>query len=285
MGPTASGKTALAEAVAERRNAWLINADAFQVYRGMDIGTAKPPDRSRYHLLDIKNPNETFSCGEWVERAGAVLRSAWDASRDVVIVGGSGLYIRSLFENYTEMASPPPPGLREELTARLANEGLEALVAELRERSPTEWERTDLQNPQRVTRALERAQSAKSVLRSLPPFQRTKFAIPTEPAALAARIEQRVRDMVDDGWLDEIQALLGQGYRQDDPGFRAHGYRPMASVLSGELALLEAILRTTIQVRQYAKRQRTWLRREPGLRWLQGCMIEAWVETIEESSI
>jgi tRNA dimethylallyltransferase len=284
MGPTASGKTALAEAIAERLDAWLVNADAFQVYRGMDIGTAKPVERSRYRLLDIKDPNERFSVGEWVERAIQVLNAAWTESRNVVTVGGSGLYVRALFEEYAMMGPPPTEGLREALAARLESEGLEALREELRCMDQASWERTDLNNPQRVLRALERVQLGEcaSPIKT-PPFKRRKFALNADPGALAARIEVRTRQMVEEGWLTEVNELLAKGYSVDDPGFRAHGYRAMASVVVGELPLAEAIARTTVEVRQYAKRQRTWLRKEPVLEWLPGCMIDESIEAILKS--
>ncbi len=103
MGPTASGKTSLAEALADKFDACLINGDAFQVYRGMDIGTAKPVNKDRYHLIDIKDPSEDFGVGEYVALAQSVLAEMWESQRNVIVVGGSGLYVRALFEEYSGM--------------------------------------------------------------------------------------------------------------------------------------------------------------------------------------
>src|SRR5689334_3511641 len=128
MGPTGSGKTEVAEAIAERLGAQLINADAFQVYRGMDIGTAKPTEKHRYRLLDLKQPNAGFGVGEFVQLASEELRELHHEGRDAVVVGGTGLYIRALFEGYAEMVSPPDPNLRSELMARERTKGLATLV-------------------------------------------------------------------------------------------------------------------------------------------------------------
>ena len=131
MGPTASGKTGLAEALADELDATLINADAFQIYRGMDIGTAKPKAKSRYALLDIKNPNEGYGVGEWAQSAQAIVQDAWIAAKSVIVVGGTGLYIRALFEEYDGLHPAPDPVLRSELELREQTEGLPALYAEL----------------------------------------------------------------------------------------------------------------------------------------------------------
>lgn len=269
MGPTASGKSDLAEAVAERLDAVLLNADAFQIYRGMDIGTAKPIDRSRYRLLDIRDPDEAFGLGEWIQLAASELRTAWGEGRSVIIVGGTGLYIRALFEGYDSMCGPPTPGIREAYLDRLQSEGLPSLVAELRERAADVAERVDCMNPQRVIRALEKLRGdSQTISVEIPPFMRQKFAIEREPEALRAKISARTQAMLQSGWREEVQVLLKKGFKPSDPGFRAHGYRAIAAHLGGEMEYDSVLERTVVEVRQYAKRQRTWLRREPNLSWL-----------------
>lgn len=266
MGETASGKTRLAEAIADELNAVLINADSFQVYRGMDIGTAKPENRARYRLLDIKNPDEGFGTGEFVQLAHAILEELWTEGRSAVVVGGTGLNIRALFEEYRDMAAPPDPELREELNAQLEHRGLGSLVEELKLLDAAAFERVDLANPVRVIRAIEKAKGAKkSVSFRLPPFRRTKFALDNPSEVLNSRIETRVREMVQNGWALEIERLREQGYRQSDPGFRAIGYRAMWEVVEGRADLEQAIADTVVETRQYAKRQKTWLRTEPNL--------------------
>lgn len=269
MGPTASGKTDLAEGLAQRLDAVLLNADAFQIYRGLDIGTAKPADKSKYRLLDIRDPRETFGVGEWVQMALAEIEAAWQVQRNVVLVGGTGLNIRALMEEYDTMQGPPEPKLREELSSRLEREGLASLVEELKSLDNAVYESVDRANPARVVRAIERLRSPQTrVLFQLPPFARTKVAIDVSPEALASRIEKRIYQMVQNGWSLEIDGLRKQGYRPSDPGFRAIGYRAMWKVADGDIGLDEAISETIVETRKYAKRQRTWLRSEPNLRWL-----------------
>lgn len=266
MGETASGKTRLAEAIANALNAVLINADSFQVYRGLDIGTAKPDHRNRYQLLDIKNPDEGFGTGEFVQSAHSILQQLWNQQQSAVVVGGTGLNIRALFEEYSDMAAPPDPALREELNAKLERTGLGSLVQELKLIDAAAFERVDLANPVRVIRAIERAKGAtESVSFRLPPFRRTKLALGIPSDVLNSRIETRVREMVQNGWALEIERLREQGYRQSDPGFRAIGYRAMWEVVENRADLKQAIADTIVETRQYAKRQRTWLRTEPNL--------------------
>lgn len=265
MGSTASGKTALAEAIADARAAQLINADNFQCYRYLDIGTAKPDDSSRYELIDILDPSEPFGVGEWVRRAAEVL--ARGEAEEFVIVGGSGLNVRALFEGYGEMKGPPPEGLREELNAR----ELDDLVVELKRRDPEAANKVDLQNPVRVRRALERLDSPEECLPiDLAKYEKIKLGLDVSPEWVNPRIDQRVDDMLDAGWLDEVAQVMEKGYQYDDPGLKAHGYRNLWDVLAERKTLDEAREEIKAMVRQYAKRQRTWMRTEPNL-----CKISA----------
>jgi len=266
MGETSSGKTALAEELADTLNAQLINADSFQTYRGMDIGTAKSDRKAEYKLLDIKDPNEPFGVGEWVQLAADVLKESYGQQKSAVIVGGSGLNIRALFEGYDTMSGAPDPALRDSLNQRFAEEGLEPLVEELRALAPEAISSVDLNNPVRVTRALERAMSPTPAVKfELPPFTKVKFAIRHPVEVIKARIEDRAWHMVNNGWLEEVDALGQKGYGPNAPGFRAHGYRELWRVLEGSLSLPEAVESIILQVRRYAKRQRTWLKTERGL--------------------
>ncbi len=269
MGPTASGKTALAEALAERLDAALINADAFQAYRGMDVGTAKPENRTGYRMLDLKDPDEPYGVGEFCVRAADELRSIYEAGRAAVVVGGTGQYVRALFEEYRDLMPDPDPALRASLTTRLEVEGLEVLARELRERSPEVANATDLRNPVRVTRALERLEDARGVLRfSVPYTNRVKIAVVPEKSALDERIALRTRLMMHNGWVEEVRRLIDQGYGPGNPGFRAIGYRTIVRLLDGDLATEDAEREIVQETVAYAKRQRTWLRSEPGLQTL-----------------
>lgn len=260
MGPTASGKSDLAEAMAFVLKLPLINADAFQVYRGLDIGTAKPIDRSNYHLIDIVDPWEEFGVGEWIRRVSDVLPRLFAHAGGAIVVGGSGYYIRALFEGYRDLADAPDPQRREELN----QQSLEALVAVLQERDPSAAAKVDLQNRVRVQRAVERLDVPRLEW-SIPACRKVKLARLPNLERNRRRIEQRVEAMVQAGWLDEIRDLILSGVQREHPGMRAHGYRAMWDVIHGERSLNEAIEATQVEVAQYAKRQRTWLRAEPNL--------------------
>jgi tRNA dimethylallyltransferase len=271
MGPTASGKTPLAEALAEEFEAQLINADAFQVYRGLDIGTAKPEAKNRYELLDIKDPIEGFGVGEFVELAGKLLQRLWRESRSAIVVGGTGLYIRALMEEYGEMAPPPDPELRRELVELQETGGVDALARRLRAADPAAAEKVDLRNPARVRRALERALDPRPPIRlEIPPFQKVKLGLMPNAEILGARIDSRVERMVQNGWTAEVRRLMEFGVPFEAPGLQAIGYRALYRHLGGHLLLEDALEAIRAETKQYAKRQRTWLRREPGLKILDG---------------
>ncbi len=271
MGCTATGKTSLAEALAHELDAQLMNADAFQVYRGMDIGTAKPSDKDRYSLLDLKNPDEAFGVGEWVQLALSELRRIWIQGRSAVIVGGTGLYIRALYEQYRDLQPAPDPALRADIERRESAIGLTALYSELLERSPEAATGVDPNNPVRVRRALERALSPGEPINvEIPPFRKLKLAIHRSAQEISENIALRTQGMLQNGWSLEVEELRDRGYRPEDPGFRALGYREMWDYLEHKMELQEAIATTIAATQQYAKRQRTWLRSEPGLVMLAG---------------
>ena len=266
MGPTASGKTDLAEALALHLDAQLINADAFQVYRGLDIGTAKPENRSAYRLIDIQDPREQFGVGEFVAHAAQILRELYSEGRSAVIVGGTGLNIRALTEGYDTMTGPPDPILRAEMNLIHESAGLSPLVERLKTLAPDVAEKIDLANPARVKRAIERAINPNPVVRAeLPPYKKMKFGLLCDVTTLDAQIVNRTRTMMQNGWIREVERLMQSKYSLDDPGLRAIGYRAIWEYLEGKVELEEAIGTTIVETRRYAKRQRTWLRSEPNL--------------------
>ncbi|MER3495692.1 MAG: hypothetical protein C4320_02025, partial [Armatimonadota bacterium] len=218
-------------------------------------GTGKPEHHDRYHLLDFKPPEEPYGAGEFVRLARVILEEAFPAGRSVVVVGGTGLYIRALFEEYADLSPLPPPELRAELTALPLCE----LVSRLREQAPDLAARTDLGNPVRVSRALERLAAPPVERFTLPPFRKLKIAL--DPPDLPERVRSRVRQMLDSGWREEVASLTDRGVSLDAPAFRAIGYRDVATGNYGTLE--EAVVSLTLR---YAKRQRTWLRSEPNLR-------------------
>lgn len=264
MGPTGSGKSAFAERLADQLDAVLINADAFQVYRGFDIGTNKPTDRSRYHLIDLIEPTEPFGVGLWVDTAQEILSSAFQQNRHVIVVGGTGLYIRALFEEYADLKEPPPRDLRTKLMERENTEGPDSLVQELLRLEPDT--QVDLKNLVRVRRALERLQTPTCPRKfRLPPFHKHKLAIDPSISSLEDALRARVTKMWELGWPQEVKKLLQKGVPLSAPAFRAIGYLSVASFLSGETGRQTAEEEIYRATRQYAKRQRTWLRSEPHL--------------------
>ena len=266
MGTTASGKTELAEALADELGAQLVNNDAFQIYRGMDVGTAKSPRKAEYRLMDIRDPDESFGVGEWVSLA----QEALTGPGPFVVVGGTGLYVRAFFEDYSDMAPPPDPSLREELNGV----SLEVTQRRLLEADPQTYARVDLKNPVRVQRALERALMKPGTPARLHPattgFGKAKFWLQRDPLETEARIANRAAQMVASGWIEEVESLRRNGFSRDDPGMRAHGYRHIWDVLEGKIEIAQALELTTNEVRRYAKRQRTWLRKEPGVIPIEG---------------
>ena len=267
MGPTASGKSDLAEAIAKELGAQLINADAFQMYKGLDIGTAKPENKGKYKLIDNLTPDEDYGVGQFARECCEILDGLYKEGRSAVVVGGTGLYIRAMTEQYDAMSARPDPNLREALDERLKAEGIDTLYAELAARDPELAAKTDPQNPARVRRALERLDTLKEPI-SLPDFRQIKLGLLPERQFLLTKIESRTRRMIKMGWLDEIEGFRRQGFKSDDPGFRAIGYRQLWNCLDGITTLEEAIATTIAATRQYAKRQATWLRSEPRLQAL-----------------
>jgi tRNA dimethylallyltransferase len=260
MGPTGSGKSRLAEALADETGLQLINADAFQVYRGMDVGTNKPAEKDRYELLDLVDPKEEFSVGVWLQEALAVLAERHAAGQGCIVVGGTGLYVRALFEEYAEICPPPDRATR----ARVRAMGLEDAAEELRRIDPSVC--LDWSNPVRVKRALERSLApGRAIEVRLPPFRKLKVALDPPLQALEPRLLKRIDWMLDHGWPEEALALAEAGVGPEDPGMRAIGYQYVMEFARGDSprsATVEAVFRDT---RQYTKRQKTWLRTEPSL--------------------
>lgn len=278
VGPTATGKSALALALAESLRGEIVNADALQVYRGFDIGTAKPSpaDRERvpHHLIDILEPSEVYSAGEFARRAREAIADIQGRGKLPVVVGGSGLYLRALFFGI----SPIPPGdpeVQEALRERLAAEGLKSLRAELAGIDPRTEARLAPGDTQRVLRALEVALVTGRPLSSWiaeQPFGTQAIAavrvgLTLPRALLYDRIAGRVARMLEAGWLAEVEGLLRLGLSPRLPAFQAIGYRQLVRHLEGDGSLEQAIAGIVQETRRFAKRQETWFRKEPDVTW------------------
>lgn len=278
VGPTATGKTELSLRLAEAVGGEIVNADALQVYRRLDIGTAKPTTEQRrlvpHHLVDILEPTERWSAGEFARRARAAIGEIHDRGRRALVVGGSGFYLRALLQGLSPLP-PRQPEIRAELKARAEEEGSERLHAELAEVDPATAERLQPGDAQRVVRALEvhratgRPLSEWIARQPAParPLSALQVGLTLPRPILYDRIAVRVDRMVERGWADEVRDLLDSGLTPDVPAFQAIGYRQMVRHVRGELELDAAMTDIIRATRRFAKRQWTWFRKEPQVRW------------------
>ena len=275
VGPTASGKTELAIALARRLPVEILVADSRQVYRGMDVGTAKPDTAARaavpHHLLDLADPDEPFTVARWVEQARALLPAIADRGRLPMIVGGTGLYVSALLDGHDYASQPWSPELRARLNVELDADGLEPLAARLAEADPAAATTIDLRNPRRVLRALERAEAGGGGdAPAGAPFagRIALIGIGRPREVLYERIDRRARHLFAAGLLEEVRVLLDAGHGPQLRPMSGHGYREAVRHLAGEWSLDEAIEVTARRTRQYAKRQLTWFRRDPRIIWV-----------------
>lgn len=276
VGPTASGKTDLALAMARTMPIEVLVADSRQVYRGMDVGTAKPDAAARaavpHHLVDLVDPEQAFTVADWVALARSLLPEIAERGRLPMVVAGTGLYLSALVDGHDYARQPFSPEIRERLAAALEAEGLAALSERLVRLDPAAAERTDLRNPRRVLRALERAEASGGAAspRADPyPGRLALIGISRPREVLYRRIDERVARLFSSGLLDETRRLLDAGHAPELPALSGHGYREAAAHLAGELSLDEAIVATANRTRQYAKRQLTWFRRDPRISWIE----------------
>jgi tRNA dimethylallyltransferase len=278
-GATATGKTELAIRLGEAierdgRPVAIISADSRQVYRGLDIGTAKatPADRARirHHGLDLVDPDQPFSVADFADHARAVLAEVAVAGGVAILAGGTGFYLRAIGRGLDTAALPSDTDVRARIEAELLADGLDALAARLQALAPTLAARIDPRNPRRVVRALEMAELRGDVVPPAPlgyTGPSTWLGLTVASDAHAARIAARARAQFDAGLLEEARALR-ERFDPGLPAFSAIGYREAWSVLDGELSLEDAIALDARRNVTFARRQRTWFRSEPGVAWL-----------------
>jgi tRNA dimethylallyltransferase len=274
VGPTGSGKSELAMAVAATLPLEILVADSRQVYRGMDVGTAKPDAAARasvpHHLLDLVEPDEPFTVAQWVERARELVPQVAARSRTPMLVGGTGLYVAALVDGHDYAAQGWDPELRERLSATLESEGLDPLADRLTRVAPQVAATTDTRNPRRVLRALERAEARGEEPGREPYAGRvTLVGIDRPREVLYRRIDDRARRLFASGLLEEVGELMRAGYGPDLRPMTGHGYAEAMRHLKGEWPLEQAIEVTARRTRQYAKRQLTWFRRDARITWLE----------------
>jgi tRNA dimethylallyltransferase len=288
MGPTGAGKSDLANRLASSFPFEIISVDSAQVYRGMDIGTAKPDTETRrriaHHLIDIRDPAASYSAGEFVRDANEAMREVWRRGRQPLLVGGTMLYFHALRLGLAELPEADLE-VRAEIDAQAAAAGWAALHQELARVDPAAAARIHVNDPQRIQRALEVYRVTGEPITRLRESRSSAFAgigvlefaiAPLERAVLHRRIETRFRSMLAGGFLGEVLALYERGdLTAEHPSMRAVGYRQAWSYLAGQCPLKEAEEKAIAATRQLAKRQLTWLRKRENVQWFDSMHHDA----------
>ncbi|NLY29305.1 MAG: tRNA (adenosine(37)-N6)-dimethylallyltransferase MiaA [Firmicutes bacterium] len=280
VGPTAVGKTELAIEVAEEVDGEIISADSMQVYRGLDIGTAKPTEEERrgvpHHLLDIVDPKDEFSVADYQAMVEEVLADLAARDKTPILTGGTGLYIQAVLQGFVFSPEGKDPELRSRLEDMADAEGNKALHAQLAQVDPETARRLHPNDRRRIIRALEvfystgqpLSQHLKMQREGGPRHRSVKFGLIRNRARLYERINTRVDLMMEAGLLDEVKGLLEQGLSDDSTAMQALGYKEFVGYLRGEYDLEEAVRLLKRDTRRYAKRQLTWFRRDKEIIWL-----------------
>jgi tRNA dimethylallyltransferase len=277
VGPTAVGKTALALRLADELSVEVVSADSRQVYRYMDIGTAKPTaqerQRVKHHLLDIVDPEETFTLVQYQQLAYAAIDDVQRRGRIPLLVGGTGLYVKAVLEGLNIPHVEPDQELREQLYAEAEAEGYEVLHNRLRALDPVAAERTDARNVRRVVRALEVCYQVGKPVSSLqklspPPYHIRRIGLTMPRDQLYQRIDERVDRMLAAGLVEEVCSLAQRGYSYDLPAMSGLGYRQIGTYLRGEMSLEEAVALIKRHTRRFVRQQANWFRADdPQIEW------------------
>ncbi len=276
-GPTASGKTALSIALAKELDAEIVSCDSMQIYKRMDIGTAKPSleeqDGIPHHMLDVAEPDEDFSVSRYCNLASPIIDDILAQGKTAIIVGGTGLYMDSLIKG-NDFAPFPSTGMREKLEAQ----PIEEVYAQLRSIDPEAAARLHLADKKRIIRAMEvYLETGETITehnrrtQAIPPkYKPVWFALEDENRQdLYDRIDRRVQLMLEEGWIDEIKGLLASGIPAKCTAMQAIGYKEFVAALEGHISIEEAAAQVQQASRHYAKRQLTWFRRNPAIHWLR----------------
>jgi tRNA dimethylallyltransferase len=286
VGPTAVGKTALSLEIAEKFSAQIINADAMQIYKGMDIGTAKLPLSQRrgivHHQIDVLDPSEEANVSQYQKQSREIINDLFSKNVQPILVGGSGLYVNSVLEDLEF------PGTNLEVRAKyeeiLDEKGVEALFQMLKEIDPKAAENILPNNARKIVRALEvneitgKAFNAKLPEPS-PIFSDVRIALDMPRDLLDQRIIDRVHQMFEDGFVDEVKSIE-KNLRLGKTAFRALGYSQVLSLLSGEISEDEAITLTINATKKFARRQLSWFRRDPLIHWLDATSPDLFAQSL-----
>ena len=270
VGPTATGKTSLGIDLALQLDGEVVNADSRLFYYGMDVATAKPTQNEikgiPHHLIDFLSPSEQYSLAEYLKKARLVITEILDRGKVPILVGGSGQYVWAIIEGWEVPEIQPDPSLRSHLELKLAQNGIGPLAEQLAAISPITAETTDLRNPRRVIRAIERVQS-KSINSSFTegrstdsPFDHYIVGLMIDRTNLHARVLERLDSMDKNGWKQEVELLLQAGYSTKDRALSAIGYPQMISHLNGECDFSESIRLTAVATNRLIRHQNNWFK-------------------------
>jgi tRNA dimethylallyltransferase len=279
LGATAVGKTELSIELADAIGAEIISIDSRLLYKGMDIGTAKPsPERRQavnHHLIDVADPNERWSLSRYLKALKNIINELHAAGSMPLLVGGTGQYIAAIIEGWQPPPKAEDPGYRDRLREIADREGHDALHMMLERVDPITAERIDARNIRRVVRALEiyhvtGQPPSKQRKKSPPDYSFLLLGLRRDREELYERIDERIQKMIENGWVDEVKDLLDRGVDPESPALSAIGYRQIARSLRGELTLDAAIEQTRRLTRQFVRRQDNWFRRfEPEIHWFE----------------
>lgn len=296
-GPTATGKTRLSVELAKKLGGEVVSADSMQIYRGMDIGTAKVTNDEMqgvaHHMIDVADPMEDYSVSRYVAEATACIEDILSRGHLPIVAGGTNLYIDSLVRGLDFAQTQEDKALRAELNAQYDELGGEAMLSRLGEFDPERAAKLHASDKRRIVRAIEiftltgetiTEHDRKTQLRP-PRFDALKFALTfSDREMLYSRINERVDIMVRQGLFDEVQALLDNGLSPESTAMQAIGYKEPAAYLRGETGRDEAIELIKLSSRRYAKRQLTWLRRDEAVRWIQWGAVPDFDEALRRVS-
>ena len=297
-GPTASGKSRLAVELALLFQGEIVNADSMQVYRGMDVGTAKPSTSDReavpHHLLDVVDPDQAFNAAIYRSHALPVIRDILSRGKVCLVVGGTGLYIKTLLGGLLH-CPPSNPGLRKTLHDQVEKQGLDAMYRRLEEQDPESAKRIHAHDKVRILRALEIMELTKKPLSALvqdhgfreSPFEALRICLQIDREALYHRIDQRSLLMVEKGLIEETRRLLALGYPPGLKPMQSLGYRHVIRYLEGHSDRQGMVSQLQQDTRRYAKRQLTWFRADPSMTWVdpqrKGDLVERIASFIKDS--
>ncbi|TPG68739.1 tRNA (adenosine(37)-N6)-dimethylallyltransferase MiaA [Brevibacillus laterosporus] len=291
VGPTAVGKTALSLQLAQQFNGEIISGDSMQVYRGMDIGTAKASDEERaivpHHLIDIMNPDEEYSVAIFQQQARRLITQINQRNHLPIIVGGTGLYIQSVTHDYQFSEADQDAEMRDRLQKYADVEGVEALHRRLREHDPITADRLHPNDVRRVIRAIEiyeltgKRMSDFQNQAAYSPYNLKIIGLTMDRVKLYERVNQRVDVMIEAGLVEEVRILLDQGYSADLVAMQGLGYKELIPYLYGEITLDKAISDIKQRTRHFAKRQLTWFRRMPQLEWYDMTNPDSYEQVVE----